>query len=144
MRIVLDTNVLVSGIFFGGVPGRILTAWAAGKVALVMSPEILDEYRRIGATLGSRHPDLAAALEPVLALLAMNSSIVNAARLIEPVSEDPADDMFLAAAIASRTKLIVSGDKHLLRVSGWRGITVLTPRQFVNEHLRGHQLTEES
>lgn len=95
MRIVLDTNVLVSGIFFGGVPGRILTAWAEGKVALVLSPDILDEYRRVGVTLGSRHPDLAAALAPVLALLATNASIVNARSLAEPVSEDPADDMFL-------------------------------------------------
>jgi len=62
------------------------------------------------------------------ALLAMNASIVDALPLSEPVCEDPCDDMFLAAAIASRTRLIVSGDKHLLRVSGWRGITVLTPR----------------
>lgn len=128
MKIVLDTNVLVSGIFFGGVPSRIITAWAAGRVALVLSPDILDEYRRVGMVLAARHSALAAALEPILALLAMNASIVDAPPLAEPVSEDPADDMFLAAAIASRTRLIVSGDKHLLRVSGWRGITVLTPR----------------
>lgn len=137
MKIVLDTNVLVSGIFFGGVPGRILTAWAAGKVALVLSPDMLDEYRRVGVMLGSRHPERAAALEPVLALLAMNTSIVNARPLAKPVSEDPADDMFLAAALASRARLIVSGDKHLLRVSGWRGITVLTPRQFMDDYLGG-------
>lgn len=135
MKIVLDTNVLVSGVFFGGVPGRILTAWAAGKVALVLSPDILDEYRRVGAALGARHPELTAALEPLLALLAMNASIVDAPPLAARVSEDPADDMFLAAAIASQTRLIVSGDKHLLRVSGWRGITVLTPRQFADDHL---------
>ncbi len=135
MKIVLDTNVLVSGVFFGGVPGRILTAWAAGKVALVLSPDILDEYRRVGMALAARHPALAAALEPVLALLAMNASIVDALPLPEPVCEHPGDDMFLAAAIASRTRLIVSGDKHLLHVSGWRGITVLTPRRFVDDHL---------
>jgi len=65
----------------------------------------------------------------------MSATIVDAPRLEVPVSEDPADDMFLAAALASRTRLIVSGDKHLLRVSGWRGITVLTPRQFLDQHV---------
>ena len=135
MRIVLDTNVLVSAIFFGGVPGRILTAWAGGHVSLVLSPDILDEYRRVGVALGTRHPDLVTVLEPVLALMAMNAFIVDAQPLPEPVSQDPADDMFLAAALTSRTKLIVSGDKHLLKVSGWHGITVLTPRQFVDTHI---------
>jgi putative PIN family toxin of toxin-antitoxin system len=135
LRIVLDTNVLVSGIFFGGVPGRILSAWAAGDVELVVSPEILDEYRRVGTELGARHSDVAAAFEPVMALLAMNASFVDAPPLADPVSDDPADDKFLAAAFASRTRMIVSGDKHLLRVSGWRGITVLTPRRFVEEQL---------
>lgn len=43
MRVVLDTNVLVSGIFFAGVPGRVLEAWADGKFELVLSPSIFDE-----------------------------------------------------------------------------------------------------
>lgn len=135
MRVVVDTNVLVSGIFFGGVPGRILSAWAAGKVSLVLSPDILEEYRRVGQELGVQYPDLEVALEPILALLAMSATMVDAPRLEVPVSEDPADDMFLTAALASRTRLIVSGDRHLLRVSGWRGITVLTPRQFLDQHV---------
>lgn len=56
MRLILDTNVLVSGIFFGGPPGRILDAWASGAVELVLSPAILEEYRRVGAALANRHP----------------------------------------------------------------------------------------
>lgn len=135
MRVILDTNVLVSGLLFGGVPGRLLTAWVDGRISLVLSPDILDEYRRVGATLGARHPELADALEPVLTSLTRNAAIVDAAPLRAPVSEDPADDKFLAAAVASRTNVIVSGDTHLLRVSGWGGITVLTPRQFMTEYL---------
>lgn len=101
----------------------------------MLSPAILDEYRRVGADLAIRHAERAAALEPVLTLLAMNAAIVDAPPLTERVCEDPADDMFLAAALASRTRLIVSGDPHLLQVSGWRGITVLTPRQFVDQYV---------
>ena len=48
MRIVLDTNVFVSAAFFGGVPGRILEAWRDGRLQLVLSAAILDEYQRVG------------------------------------------------------------------------------------------------
>ena len=51
MRIVLDTNVFISGIFFSGPPYQILKAWRDGKVQLLVSPSILDEYRRIAAEL---------------------------------------------------------------------------------------------
>lgn len=135
MKVVLDTNVVVSGVFFGGVPGRILSAWSAGQFVLILSPAILDEYRRVGHELGRRHPEVNEAFEPVLTLIAMNAMIVDAPPLAGPVSADPDDDMFLAAALAAQTEFIVSGDHDLLQVSGWRGIEVLTPRQFVDQYL---------
>ena len=66
---------------------------------------------------------------------AMNAMIVDAPPLAGPVSADPDDDMFLAAALAAQTEVIVSGEQDLLQVSGWRGIEVLTPRQFVEQYL---------
>ena len=139
MKVVLDTNVVVSGVFFGGVPGRILSAWSAGTFTLVLSPAVLEEYRRVGHELGRQHADVNKTFEPVLTLIAMHAMIVDAAPLAEPVSEDLDDDKFLAAAVASQTRLLVSGDRHLLRVSGWRGIAVRMPRQFVDQHLAGEQ-----
>jgi predicted nucleic acid-binding protein len=62
LRIVLDTNVLLSGIFFAGVPGRILEAWQAGAVSLVLSPAILAEYHRAGTALAARYPEAGAPL----------------------------------------------------------------------------------
>lgn len=135
MKVVLDTNVVVSGVFFGGVPGRILAAWSAGQFVLILSPPFLDEYRRVGHELGRRHPEVNEAFEPVLTLIAMNAMIVDAPPLAGAVSADPDDDMFLAAALAAQTEVIVSGDQDLLQVSGWRGIAVLTPRQFVEQYL---------
>ncbi len=135
MRAVVDTNVTVSGIFFGGVPGHILSAWAAGQFDLVLSPGILAEYQRVGHELSIKYPDLAGALEPSLALIAMHATIVDAPELGESVSVDPDDDKFLAAALASDTEIVVSGDKDLLRISPWRGIVVLTPRQFLDQYL---------
>ena len=135
MKVVPDTNVLVSGLLFGGVPGRILTAWSTGAIRLVISPPILEEYRRVGLALSKgREPlvgTLEALLEALLVMLTVHALLVNAPPLDERVSEDPDDDMFLAAALAANARLIVSGDKHLLRVSGWRGIEVLRARPFV-------------
>jgi putative PIN family toxin of toxin-antitoxin system len=132
---VVDTNVLMSGIFFGGVPGRLLDAWAAGRLELVLSPAILAEYRRVGAELAVRYPERGEALTPVLALIAMNATLVDAAPLAERVCADPDDDKFLAAAVAANVHVVVSGDQDLLGVSGWRNIKTLTPRQFADRHL---------
>jgi predicted nucleic acid-binding protein len=67
MKVVVDTNVLVSGLLFGGVPGQILTAWTSGAFVLVVSPSILSEYRRVGRELARGRPALDAALDALLA-----------------------------------------------------------------------------
>ena len=132
MNVVVDTNVLVSGLIFGGVPGEILTAWTAGAFTLVVSPTILDEYRRVGRELATGRPVLDGALDTLLALIAVHATVVDAPSLPRQVTTDPDDEPFVAAAIAGSATWIVSGDKHLLAVSGWSGITVLKPRQFVD------------
>jgi putative PIN family toxin of toxin-antitoxin system len=133
VRIVLDTNVLLSAILFGGTPGRILDAWRAGRVELVMSPDIVDEYVRVGERLNGRYPDVE--IQPVVALVVQNATIVPSAPLPGAVCDDPDDDKFLACALASGTETVVSGDKKLRAVSGYEGINVLTPRQLVDRCL---------
>ena len=133
MKVVLDTNVLMSGIFFRGYPHRILRAWQAGHIELVASAEILAEYvdvaERLAAELGA---DEARA---TIALVATHANLVSAPPLPEQVCDDPDDDKFLACAAAAAVTIIVSGDKALRRTSGYRGIEVLTPRGFVEGHL---------
>ena len=133
MRVILDTNVFVSGVFFRGPPYQILTAWRDGKVQLVASPEILDEYQRVGEILGKQFPKVD--LGPIIDLLAVEAKLVLPPPLPEPVCADPDDDKFLACALASKTKFVISGDKHLLNVSNYRGIMIVRPRKFVNEYL---------
>ena len=135
MRLILDTNALVSGIFFGGVPGQIVDAWTLERVSLVLTPEILEEYGRVGCEMASRYPDGRQFFATILDVLAVNSPVLNAPPLPAPVCADPDDDKFLAAAMASGVRLIVSGDKHLHRIAGWQGVEVMTPREFVREYL---------
>ena len=75
-------------------------------------------------------------LGSILELLTVNSELTLAPGLPEPVCDDPDDDKFLACGLASKTKLIVSGDKHLLRVSGYHGIEVVRPRKLVDDYLQ--------
>ena len=83
MKVVLDTNVLVSGIFFSGPPAAILKAWSRGKIRMMVSPEILDEYK--------------------LDLIVVHSEVCDPPSLPLPVCEDPSDDKFLSVAIETRT-----------------------------------------
>jgi len=132
MRVILDTNVILSAIFFGGVPGRILSAYRDGGLTIVLSPEILDEYRATADRLAKKFD---VECEEILDWIAMHSEMVAAAELSEPVCADPDDDKFIACALASSAKIICSGDKHLLGVNGYRGIEVLRPRAFVDQYL---------
>ena len=127
MRIVLDTNVFVSGIFFGGPPDQILKAWRDGRVQLLVSPSILDEYRRIGTELTLQFGDVD--LRPFLDLLTIQAEIVLASSLPPIIRDDPSDDKFLEAAVAGRASCIVSGDKHLLKLFEVQGIPILKPKE---------------
>lgn len=133
MKVVLDTNVFVSGVFFSGPPFQILQAWRDEKIQLVISPEILEEYRRVGEILAEKHP--AIDLEPMLEYIIQNAVILSSPQLLERVCDDPDDDKFLACALASGSNLVVSGDRHLLKVSGYQNIEVLKPRDFLDKHL---------
>ena len=133
MRIVLDTNVFISGVFFAGPPLQILRAWRDGKVKLILSLEILEEYQRVGRILAKKFPGVD--LDPILDLLAVGAELISAPDLPEPLCEDPEDDKFLACALAGKSRHIVSGDRHLLKISGCRGVTILSPRAFVETYL---------
>ncbi|MCU0917585.1 MAG: putative toxin-antitoxin system toxin component, PIN family [Planctomycetes bacterium] len=133
MRIVLDTNVLMSGIFFGGPPYAILQAWRDGEVQFAVCLEILAECRGVALRLSQKYKGLD--ISSVLDLVAVQSRIVQATPMPMPVCDDPKDDIFLACALAARTRILVSGDRHLLAVSGWAGIQVLRPKAFVDRFL---------
>lgn len=133
MKIVLDTNVFISGVFFSGPPYRILKSWRDGKVQLVISKEILEKYQRVGEILAERFSEVN--LDPIIKLIAVKAEMVLAPNLSDLICDDPDDDKFLACALKNKNKLIISGDKHLLRVSGYQGINIIRPRRFVDKYL---------
>ena len=129
MRVVLDTNVLVSGIFFSGVPGRVLEAWADERFELVLSPAIFDEYLRTCARLAASRAGLE--YEAVLATIVGHGTLVADTDLGEAITVDPDDDKFMLCA-RDYGAIVVSGDKHLLIASGWEEVRVMRPSNFLS------------
>lgn len=129
MKVVLDTNVLMSGIFFGGAPGKVLSAWRHGTIRLFLTPLILDEYRRVGEELSRRHHAHAAG--DILDLIALHASVLSDTPLATGICRDPDDDKFIACACAAHA-VLVSGDKDLLAVNDALGVRILRPRTLLD------------
>jgi putative PIN family toxin of toxin-antitoxin system len=129
LRIVLDTNVVISALVFpGGTPEAVHRLVLEGRVALVSSPTLLAELGRILATKFAWSVDRA---EEAVAQLARFAHVVTPTTRIERIEEDPADDRVLEAAVEGGADVIVSGDRHLLRLGSWQGIAIERPAQFI-------------
>ena len=134
MKVVIDTNVLISGIFFSGPPSEILKAWRKGDIQFVLSSDIADEYVKVARILANDFPGIE--INSILTLILTNSEIIQAPAMPHQVCEDLDDDKFLACALAGKCPVIISRDKHLLKLSGYQGINILSPRVFVDRYLK--------
>ena len=128
MRIVVDTNVLVSGIFWKSSPARVLDLWRLGKYQLALSKPIFDEYSRILRKLDLRYQS--PATEHFLTLLGKNSLFFIPPTLHTPKCDDPKDQMFLELAVCAKASYIVSGDDDLLRLREYPGGKIIGPGPF--------------
>lgn len=135
MKVVLDTNTIVSAIGWEGPPRRILLALRSEVHQLITSPELLEEltavlqYPRLRVL--AAHPLL---LE-ILAWLHRPDHIVYPRERVVVVTADPADNLVLEAAVAGAVDAIISGDRHLVDLKQFRGIEIMTPGRFERLHL---------
>ena len=133
MKIILDTNVFISGIFFSGPPSQILKAWQDKSFQIVLSEQILFEYQRVADELSSKYPQVEIA--PIIELVTIHGQLIDTKGIDISVCEDPDDDKFIECAIAGKCGIIVSGDRHLLKLSEYKSINILRPRGFVEQYL---------
>ena len=132
MRIVVDTNVIISGVFFGGAPRQILNAIVTSKVTACATAEIVDEYLEIMDEMLSRKQG--SLNRNIL------SPLIHSLEMIEPrtqveLSRDPDDDKFLGCAKDAKALYIVSGDKDLLVLERFEDIEIITAREFYERYL---------
>jgi putative PIN family toxin of toxin-antitoxin system len=128
MRVVADTNVFLSALLFGGLPGEFLDLALRRKFALVTSKALLDELdEKLRAKFAVSDGDA----RTIRAKLEASAAVVNPSFSLNAVPDDPDDNCVLECALAGNADYIVSGDRHLLRLGSFEGIAILSVRQFL-------------
>lgn len=129
MNVVVDTNVVVSAIFWPGESRDCLVLWARRRFDLAVSVPILEEYGEIAHRLGRKIREVNP--EPWLQWINRKAKVYEPVPLGRRRSRDPDDDPLLGCALACGAKIIVSKDKDLLVLDKPFGVEILHPRQFL-------------
>lgn len=134
MRVVLDANVLLSGLVTGtSTPQRIVQLWSDDQFDLVASDHILDGVERaLLKPYWQRRLDLTQ-IQDRLTRLRRIVDVVSPTDDVHGVAEDDEDDLVLATAVAAEADYLVTGDKYLLDIEEFRGIRIVSPRAFLDE-----------
>lgn len=133
MRVILDTNVVISGIFWGGHPRRILDLARSGEITICTSQALLDELLdvlsrpKFANKLALRGDNVRETVDGYAAL----TEVVIVTEIEPIVVDDPDDDEVIACAIAAEVSYIISGDRHLLNLLTHGSIQIVTAAQFI-------------
>jgi putative PIN family toxin of toxin-antitoxin system len=129
LRVVLDTNVLISAVLFGGKPRQILEKAIRGEIRLCISEPILDELK--GVLQRPKFDYSPEMIQVILKELAGVSDFVNASKTMDVVLEDPEDNRILECAVEAEANYIVTGDSHLLKLSRYQNIEIVNAVAFL-------------
>ncbi len=137
LRVVLDTNVLLSGIAFpGSVPGKIVSAWRLGSLEVVLSDFIIEELRRVFPRLGHRHGLTSAEIDDLLDILSIQAEILTPhvpdEQLLRDTNDLPVLGTLLAAVQSGNVDYLLTGDKDLLALAD--RYPVISPADFWARH----------
>jgi len=130
IRVVFDTNVYISALMFGGLPGSLLDLALLQSFLLVVSPALLDELdEKLREKFEVAAEDAAIILEKVESV----AEIVRPDMFLRVITDDPDDNRVLECAVKGMADYIVTGDRHLLKLSSYDAISIVTVRQFLDE-----------
>ena len=129
MRVVLDTNILISAFVFpGGPPEAVFRLGLEHRLDIATSPVLLAEFARVlNLKFGWESDKVDSAVRQVSRI----ATIVRPTRTLHVISHDPDDDRVLEAAIESKADAIVSGDRHLLTLAEWDGVAIRRAAEFL-------------
>jgi uncharacterized protein len=133
MRVVLDTNVWLSGLLWGGVPDQVLQLVEQNQVEAIGSEEILDELRRTlqRPKLQKRLMQLELTADTVMLVIQQVMTIVRVEPLEIPGLRDPKDAIILASAVSGGARFVITGDQDLLVLREYSGIRIVSPNDFL-------------
>jgi len=143
MRVVIDTNVWVSGLLWKGTPWQILRLAEEKKVEIYATTSMLEELETVlqYPRLQPRRLELGLAVVDFTAYATALVSLVELEQIEPVVIADPDDDVFVNCALAVGAKYLISGNQHLLALKQWRGVSIVTPHQFLEQEFP-HLLAE--
>lgn len=131
MRVVLDTNVLISDLLFTGIASKLVPLWQKGAITVLLSREILEEYLRVLA-----YPKFQLSEGEIKGLI--EEELLPFVQVIRPrtrvhvVKGDPSDNKFLECAVAGKADALISGDKDMLVIRHYRGVRIQRPSHFLS------------
>lgn len=132
IRVVIDTDLVISALLFGGTPGKLIPLWKSDRIQPFVSKQIINEYLRVLA-----YPKFKLSEAEINYIL--YKEILPYFEVVEIkvgkiiIQEDPADDMFIRCALSGKANIIISGDSHLLSLKSYQKVNILTPSQVLKE-----------
>jgi putative PIN family toxin of toxin-antitoxin system len=136
MKIVLDTNTVISGFFWKGAPRQVLDLARSGIFTIVTSPDLLSELANVlgREKFSSRLEQAGTTVEELVLGYAALAKTVRPNKIVAVIKADPDDDKVLACAKVAKAEIITSGDSHLLNLSEYEGIKIMTANQLLDQY----------
>jgi putative PIN family toxin of toxin-antitoxin system len=133
VRVVLDTNAVISALLFSGVSSKLVSLWQKGLITPLLSREILDEYLRV-LSYSKFELSEKEIKELIQEEILPYAEVVKPKARLRVVRRDPSDNKFLECAVSGKAAVIISGDKELLSLGRYRQIRIQSPAQFLADH----------
>ncbi|CAN5371372.1 putative toxin-antitoxin system toxin component, PIN family [soil metagenome] len=128
MRIVIDSNVWVSALVFGGMPRFLFECVVREGWTIILSEEILTEVRRV---INKKFPDFIADFDSFILVLAPRITLVKLGSIHLELSRDPDDDRIIETAVIGSSHYVVTGDNDLLSLRSYEAIRFVSPSEFM-------------
>ena len=134
MKVVLDTNVWLSGIFWNGEASKLIEKSEKNNIQILISEEILSEIVNVlnkESKFQKYILNLKLSIENVLKTILLISTLIETKSKLDLIKADPKDNIILEAALDGKVEYIVSYDNHLLNMIEFRGIKIINPGEFL-------------
>jgi len=145
-KVVLDTNTIISGILWDGNEARVIEKAEKGEVKLFMSPKLVEELEGVlkREKFTRKLEGKESTVEQSVAKIALIATLIEPAKKINIIKDDPDDNRVLECAVSASADVIISGDKHLLELKTYSGIDIMSAGDFLRREEADENQTDES
>ena len=129
LRVVLDANIYISAILFGGLPDEIIKLGQIGSIQILLSDQIKSEIKKVLKVKFKWTDNQIKETEQFLSDI--TEKVDSSSITIDVIKDDPTDNQVLETAKSGKADIIISGDSHLLKLKKYKSIKIISPRDFL-------------